>query len=114
MNKRKYTRDELTIDMMLVGGFLHIAFEGTSMIYASPNTNMELTSTRECKGYYVYNREGIASMDTLFALLWKEYTLSDSRYLTSDIFTVCVETITVVSPPLSCLGLTPRLPFLHI
>lgn len=35
-------------------------------------------------------------MNTLFAQLWKEYTLSDSRYLTLDVFTVCVETITVV------------------
>lgn len=34
----------------------------------------------------------------MFALLWKEYALSDSRYLTGDIFTLCVETITVVSP----------------
>lgn len=38
-------------------------------------------------------------MDTLFAQLWKEYTLSDSRYLTLDVFTVCVETITVVRVP---------------
>lgn len=36
-------------------------------------------------------------MNTLFAQLWKEYTLSDSRYLTLDVFTVCVESITVVS-----------------
>jgi hypothetical protein len=36
-------------------------------------------------------------MSTLFAQLWKEYTLSDSRYLTHDIFTVSVETITCVS-----------------
>ncbi|KND92270.1 3-beta-hydroxysteroid-Delta(8),Delta(7)-isomerase [Tolypocladium ophioglossoides CBS 100239] len=27
--------------------------------------------------------------------LWKEYALSDSRYLTSDVFTVCVEALTV-------------------
>lgn len=38
-------------------------------------------------------------MSTLFAQLWKEYTLSDSRYLTHDIFTVSVETITCVSLP---------------
>jgi hypothetical protein len=42
-------------------------------------------------------------MSTLFAQLWKEYTLSDSRYLTHDIFTVSVETITCVSyPVVSC------------
>lgn len=38
-------------------------------------------------------------MQTLYALLWKEYTLSDSRYLTSDVFTVSVEALTVVSIP---------------
>jgi cholestenol delta-isomerase len=48
-------------------------------------------------GYYILHRTSISSKNTLFAQLWKEYTLSDSRYLTSDIFTVCVETITVVS-----------------
>lgn len=49
-------------------------------------------------GYYILHRTTISSKNTLFAQLWKEYALSDSRYLTSDIFTVCVETITVVSP----------------
>lgn len=29
-------------------------------------------------------------------MLWKEYALSDSRYLTGDLFTLCIETITVV------------------
>ena len=37
-------------------------------------------------------------MNTLFAQLWKEYTLSDSRYLTLDIFTVCIEHITMARP----------------
>jgi cholestenol delta-isomerase len=48
-------------------------------------------------GYYLLHRTNISGMNTLFAQLWKEYALSDSRYLTSDVFTVCVETITVVS-----------------
>ncbi|KAM0197143.1 hypothetical protein ACHAPA_002468 [Fusarium lateritium] len=44
-------------------------------------------------------------MSTLFAQLWKEYTLSDSRYLTHDIFTVSVETITCLAwGPLSLLA----------
>ena len=49
------------------------------------------------KGYYLVYRHQLPSMSTLFAQLWKEYTLSDSRYLTHDIFTVSVETITCVS-----------------
>ncbi|KAF4123100.1 cholestenol Delta-isomerase [Geosmithia morbida] len=65
-------------------GFLHVSFEG----------------------YYIYHRHDIAGMNTLFAQLWKEYTLSDSRYLTLDVFTVCVEMITVfVWGPLSLLVL---------
>jgi hypothetical protein len=32
----------------------------------------------------------------LFAQLWKEYALSDSRYLVSDAFTVCMEGITSI------------------
>ena len=33
----------------------------------------------------------------LFGQLWKEYALSDSRYLTSDPFVLCMETVTAVS-----------------
>jgi cholestenol delta-isomerase len=32
----------------------------------------------------------------LFGQLWKEYSLSDSRYLTSDAFVVCMEAITAL------------------
>lgn len=39
----------------------------------------------------------MAHSQDLFAQLWKEYALSDSRYLTSDPFMLCVESITVVS-----------------
>ncbi|KAF5668490.1 emopamil-binding (phenylalkylamine Ca2+ antagonist binding) [Fusarium circinatum] len=64
-------------------GFLHAAFEG----------------------YYLVYRYQLPGMSTLFAQLWKEYTLSDSRYLTHDIFTVSVETITCLAwGPLSFLA----------
>lgn len=36
-------------------------------------------------------------MNTTFSQLWKEYALSDSRYLTDDVFTISVETITAVT-----------------
>ena len=32
----------------------------------------------------------------LFGQLWKEYSLSDSRYLTRDPFAVCMETVTAI------------------
>lgn len=54
------------------------------------------TNTETRTGYFVYNHEGLAGSRDLFAQLWKEYALSDSRYLTSDPFMLCVETITVV------------------
>lgn len=48
------------------------------------------------KGYFVMTHAKLASSQDLFAQLWKEYALSDSRYLTSDPFMICVETITTV------------------
>lgn len=48
------------------------------------------------KGYFIYWQGELVSHHTLFAMAWKEYALSDSRYLTGDLFTLCVETITVV------------------
>lgn len=48
------------------------------------------------KGYFLYNHAALAGSQDLFAQLWKEYALSDSRYLTSDPFMLCVEAITVV------------------
>lgn len=36
-------------------------------------------------------------MQDLFGQLWKEYAMSDSRYLTSDPFVLCMETVTAVS-----------------
>ncbi|QYT00600.1 EXPERA domain-containing protein [Trichoderma simmonsii] len=81
--RRVRTIDRFAASWFALCGFLHIAFEG----------------------YYILHRTSISSKNTLFAQLWKEYTLSDSRYLTSDIFTVCVETITVFAwGPLSLIA----------
>lgn len=97
---------EFSLDTWLIaetlgtGGFLHIAFEGWCS-YCRENIislhHISVVSNSSHIGYYILYRTSISSKNTLFAQLWKEYTLSDSRYLTSDIFTVCVETITVVS-----------------
>ncbi|OLY83778.1 3-beta-hydroxysteroid-Delta(8),Delta(7)-isomerase [Smittium mucronatum] len=46
------------------------------------------------EGYFVYNHKTLASQTGLFPDLWREYSLSDSRYLTSDPFTVIMEAIT--------------------
>ncbi|KAK9414171.1 putative Emopamil binding protein-domain-containing protein [Seiridium unicorne] len=47
------------------------------------------------EGYFVFNHATVASSQNLLAQLWKEYALSDSRYLTSDPFMLSVESITV-------------------
>ncbi|KAI0969418.1 Emopamil binding protein-domain-containing protein [Xylaria arbuscula] len=47
------------------------------------------------EGYFVLNHATLASSQSLLAQLWKEYALSDSRYLTSDFFMLSVESITV-------------------
>ncbi|KAI1816749.1 Emopamil-binding protein [Poronia punctata] len=47
------------------------------------------------EGYFILNHATLASSQSLLAQLWKEYALSDSRYLTSDIFMLSVESITV-------------------
>ncbi|ROT40454.1 3-beta-hydroxysteroid-Delta(8),Delta(7)-isomerase [Sodiomyces alkalinus F11] len=46
------------------------------------------------EGYFVLNHTSITSQHATLAQLWKEYSLSDSRYLTSDPFMVCMEAIT--------------------
>ncbi|OHW91263.1 emopamil binding protein [Colletotrichum incanum] len=66
--------DQLIVAWFALCGFLHCFFEG----------------------YFIWNHQRLAGMQTLFAQLWKEYALSDSRYLTSDPFMLCVESFTVV------------------
>ena len=49
----------------------------------------------------------------LFGQLWKEYALSDSRYLTSDAFVLCMETVTAVSSTPDLQVLPGRMSSLH-
>lgn len=84
-----------------IGGFLHFFFEGKQASFSfsilietknSPNT-----------GYFVLNYDTLASSQALFAQLWKEYALSDSRYLSQDLSVLSIECLTIVGfrPPLS-------------
>ncbi len=88
------------------GGFLHLFFEGQThpvIIFGwhtpllAPILCYDITDIQT--GYFVLNHAALASSQSLFAQLWKEYSLSDSRYLTSDPFMLCIETLTVVSYP---------------
>jgi len=49
------------------------------------------------EGYFSLNHFRMGPAQDLFGQLWKEYALSDSRYLTSDPFVLCMETVTAVS-----------------
>ncbi|KAK1834244.1 EBDP4, emopamil-binding protein [Podospora conica] len=48
------------------------------------------------EGYYVFNFRSMGNLQSLFGQLWKEYSLSDSRYLTKDPFVLCMESITAI------------------
>ncbi|KAK3942988.1 putative 3-beta-hydroxysteroid-Delta(8),Delta(7)-isomerase [Diplogelasinospora grovesii] len=63
---------QLTFCWFALCGFLHLFFEG----------------------FYVVHHATLASSQAPFAQAWKEYALSDSRYLTSDPFMLCIETLT--------------------
>lgn len=49
------------------------------------------------EGYFVYNRDRMPSMMDIFGQLWKEYGLSDSRYIFCDPLLLCMEILSVVS-----------------
>ena len=61
-------------------------------------------------GYFAYNHYRMPAMQDIFGQMWKEYSLSDSRYLTSDPFVLCMESITAVCAirPLSPICHTSR------
>ncbi|MCJ1409807.1 hypothetical protein MMC19_003890 [Ptychographa xylographoides] len=46
------------------------------------------------EGYFAVNHTRMAGMNDYFGQLWKEYAYSDSRYLTSDPFVLCMESVT--------------------
>ncbi|KAK7970256.1 ebp domain-containing protein [Apiospora saccharicola] len=112
-----YEANCATVPMLLVslGGMLAsvMLLMGTLALRVSPSLTKSklavfcwfvLCGSLHCffEGYFVFNHATVASSQNLFAQLWKEYALSDSRYLTSDPFMLSVENITVfVWGPLS-------------
>ncbi|KAK0630788.1 Emopamil-binding protein [Bombardia bombarda] len=81
-NPKLQRGDQLVLSWFVLCAFLHCCFEG----------------------YFVVNHAAIAGSQGLFAQVWKEYALSDSRYLTSDPFMLCIETLTtLIWGPLSVL-----------
>ncbi|KAK8233737.1 3-beta-hydroxysteroid-Delta(8),Delta(7)-isomerase [Phyllosticta capitalensis] len=64
----------VTIFWFVLSGCLHVFFEG----------------------FFVLNFQTIGGSNHIFGQLWKEYSLSDSRYLTQNTLVLCMESITAV------------------
>ncbi|KAL4787515.1 Emopamil-binding protein [Aspergillus varians] len=74
-----------------------------------------LSGTLHCffEGYFMINHDRMASAQDFFGQLWKEYALSDSRYMTSDTLVLCMETITVLLWGPLCFGVAYSILFNH-
>lgn len=70
-------------------------FISSSRVRTTATTQL-LPETDAPIGYFSLNHFQMGPAQDLFGQLWKEYALSDSRYLTSDPFTLCMETVTAV------------------
>ncbi|KAI9802116.1 MAG: hypothetical protein M1833_002037 [Piccolia ochrophora] len=72
VNPRLARGDELVALWFVLSGSIHFFFEG----------------------YFAINHARMGSSQDLFGQMWKEYAHSDSRYLTSESFVLCMESIT--------------------
>ncbi|KAJ5241477.1 uncharacterized protein N7469_003068 [Penicillium citrinum] len=66
--------DRIAILWFVLSGSLHCIFEG----------------------YFMIHHGHMAESQDFLGQLWKEYALSDSRYMTSDTLVLCMETMTVL------------------
>ncbi|RYP45183.1 hypothetical protein DL768_008456 [Monosporascus sp. mg162] len=122
-----YAPNELPVPVLMaaLGGMLSFALLGSSIVALRVNPALTrsnlavfcwfmLCGCLHCffEGYFVLNHATVASSQSLPAQLWKEYALSDSRYLTSDLFMLCVESITALlwGPLCFLCALTTALP----
>ncbi|KAI2612102.1 EBP-domain-containing protein [Hypoxylon fragiforme] len=104
-----YVPNEVPVPVLLaaLGGMLAFALLGAVAVALRVNPKLSRVNiVRLCwfvmngclhcvfEGYFVLTHATVASSQNLLAQLWKEYALSDSRYLTSDFFMLSVEGIT--------------------
>jgi len=70
------------------------------------------------EGYFAYFHETLQSDNSLIGQWWKEYSLSDSRYLSSDSFVVNMERITAIfwgtGAYLAAIGIHQNWPSRHV
>ncbi|KAG0378976.1 hypothetical protein BGX24_002129 [Mortierella sp. AD032] len=92
-------------------GFLSVAALVLALGYSRRNTTLQRNKDKFAffwfilsgmlniffEAYYEYNHATLAGDNHPVAQVWKEYALSDSRYLSSDSFVRVVETFTTVS-----------------
>ncbi|KAI2636404.1 Emopamil binding protein-domain-containing protein [Hypomontagnella submonticulosa] len=105
-----YAPNEAPVPVLLasLAGMLGFALLGASAVALKMNPRLTksnlalfcwfvMNGCLHCffEGYFVLNHATVASSQDVAAQLWKEYALSDSRYLTSDFFMLSVESITV-------------------
>ncbi|KAJ0107550.1 hypothetical protein J7T55_007740 [Diaporthe amygdali] len=72
--RQLHRQDKATALWFVLCGFIHLGLEG----------------------YFALHYDDLATRSAILAQAWKEYSLSDSRYLTIDSFMVCMETVTAV------------------
>ncbi|KAF3064080.1 3-beta-hydroxysteroid-Delta(8),Delta(7)-isomerase [Daldinia childiae] len=96
-----YASNEASVPVLLasLSGMVVFALLGASAIALRVNPKLTKTNLiRFCwfiLRYFVFNHATVASSQNVFAQLWKEYALSDSRYLTSDFFILSIESLTM-------------------
>ncbi|KAL4941769.1 hypothetical protein BDV06DRAFT_175995 [Aspergillus oleicola] len=102
--------DKSVLGLLSAASVGSIVLLGTTLmlsIWARPNLNKAdriailwfvLSGTLHCffEGYFMLNHDRMASAQDFFGQLWKEYALSDSRYMAADTLVLCMETITVL------------------
>ncbi|KAI4731655.1 Emopamil-binding protein [Aureobasidium sp. EXF-10728] len=94
VNPRLPTIELLTVMWFVLCGCIHLFFEGEPGRAAIMTGIIEI----ECPtGYFAYNHTSMGGLQTFFGQLWKEYALSDSRYLTQNVFVFCVEAMTALT-----------------
>jgi cholestenol Delta-isomerase len=102
-NGRTYTQQDI-LGVFLVGTLV-VGLLGFRWTRQLPNLATRLATVwfllcgcihLVVEGYFVYHHASISGQSTFLGELWKEYGLSDSRYMSSDPAVVVIEGITAV------------------
>ena len=93
INPRLPASELITVMWFVLCGCIHLFFEGKKVVLGEDSR----VEAEFSKGYFAYNHANMGGLQTFFGQLWKEYALSDSRYLTGNLFVFCIEAMTAVS-----------------